>query len=159
SGLDRVVPVDRITDFDLSNNAAGVHDGDRAGRRLDLADCLERRSPRYMGVAATRAVITWRVAGATKHETPPCAAGCPFLRDAIFAHFIPVQYFFAHFVLLSPLCHSTEGEANVGRVDRYLERWAFGLSSPMLTESVVGVVVWSSATLTGIVNVLSSSWV
>src|SRR5215813_207285 len=89
SGLDRVVPVDRITDFDLSDNAARVHDGDDAGRRLDRADCLEKRSPRY--IAATRAVITWRIAGATKHETPPCAAGCLFLRDAIFAHFIPVQ--------------------------------------------------------------------
>jgi len=28
SGLDRVVPVDRITDLDLGNNAAGAHDGD-----------------------------------------------------------------------------------------------------------------------------------
>src|SRR5215813_5242089 len=61
----------------IACGAIGEGDADRAiGRRLDRVDCLERRSPRYMGVAATSAIITWRIAGATKHETPPCAAGC-----------------------------------------------------------------------------------
>src|SRR5262249_50680478 len=90
AGLDGVVQADGITDVDLSNNAAGVHDGDQAGRRLDLADYLGRRSPHQLGAAANSTIITWRVAGAAKHRTPPCAAGCLFLRDAIFAHFIPV---------------------------------------------------------------------
>src|SRR5262249_48282055 len=80
SGLDRVVPVDRITDFDLSNNALRVHDGDQASRGLDRADYVERRSPRYMGVAATSAIITWRIAGATEHATPPCGVGCLVMR-------------------------------------------------------------------------------
>src|SRR5262249_53104610 len=44
SDLDRVVPVDRITESNLSDSAARVHDGDQAGRRLDRADYLERRS-------------------------------------------------------------------------------------------------------------------
>jgi hypothetical protein len=68
----------------LSDSAARVHDGDQAGRRLDRADCLERRSPRYMGVAATSAIITWRIAGATKHETPPCAVGCLAMSRLLF---------------------------------------------------------------------------
>src|SRR5262249_6900102 len=58
SGLDRVVPVDRITDLDLGNNAAGAHDGDWAGRPLDLADCLGRRTPHRLGAAAQSAIIT-----------------------------------------------------------------------------------------------------
>src|SRR5262249_45894576 len=91
SGLDRVVQADGITDVDLSNNAARVPDGDQAGRRLDLADGLGRRSPHQLGAAANRASITWRIIGVTEHATPPCAVGCLFLRDAIFAHFIPVE--------------------------------------------------------------------
>src|SRR5262249_1721730 len=35
---------------------------------------------------------------------------------------------------------------------------AFGLSSSMVTDSVVGVVVWPSETVTGTVTVVSSSW-
>src|SRR5262249_61137154 len=38
--------------------AAGVQDGDRAGRRLDLADCLGRRNPHRLGAAAQSAIIT-----------------------------------------------------------------------------------------------------
>ena len=34
----------------------------------------------------------------------------------------------------------------------------FGLSSSMVTDSVVGVVVWPSETATGTVNVVLSSW-
>src|SRR5262249_36860349 len=96
SGLDRVVPVDRITNVDSSDNPARAHDGDQAGRRLDRADCLERRSPRYMGVAATSAIITWRIPDATEHATPPCAVGprdeslLPFLHDLFGGEFIPV---------------------------------------------------------------------
>jgi hypothetical protein len=68
----------------LSDSAARVHDGDQAGRRLDRADCLERRSPRYMGVAASSAINTWRIPDATKHETPPCAVGCLAMSRLLF---------------------------------------------------------------------------
>ena len=35
---------------------------------------------------------------------------------------------------------------------------AFGLSSSMVTDSVVAVVVWPSETITGTANVVLSSW-
>src|SRR5215471_20553770 len=80
SSLDRVVPVDRITDFDLGNNAAGANDRDSTGHRLDLADCLGRRGPYQLGAAANSATLTWRIAGATEHATPPCVVGCLVMR-------------------------------------------------------------------------------
>src|SRR5262249_38717658 len=80
SGLDRIVPVDRITDFDLGNNAAGVRDHDLAGRRLDLADGLGRRGPHPPGAAANCATLTWRIAGATEHATPPGVVRCLVMR-------------------------------------------------------------------------------
>src|SRR5262249_39187111 len=94
SGLDRVVPVDRITDFDLGSNTAGVHDSDWADHSLDLADCLGRRGPHQLGAAANSAVITWRIADATEHATPPRAVGAsrrvalPFLHDRFGGEFI-----------------------------------------------------------------------
>jgi hypothetical protein len=30
-----------------------------------------------MGVAATSAIITWRIPDATEHATPPCVVGVP----------------------------------------------------------------------------------
>jgi hypothetical protein len=70
SGLDRVVLADRVTDFDVSDNTAVARDGDLADRRLDLADRLERRSRHRLSETPNN-TITWRIAGATKHVTPP----------------------------------------------------------------------------------------
>src|SRR5262249_19828187 len=76
AGLDRVAPVDRITDFHTGNNAAGAHHGDGADHCLDPADCRGGRDPHHLGVAAHSAILTWRITGATEHAPPPCAMGC-----------------------------------------------------------------------------------
>src|SRR5262249_1180781 len=93
SGLDRVVPVDRITDFDLGSNTAGGHDSDWADHGLDLADCLGRRGPHQLGAAANSAIITWRIADATEHATSLCCGvpsrlALPFLHDLFGGEFI-----------------------------------------------------------------------
>src|SRR5262249_2585226 len=108
-GLDGSGLVAGTTDFDLSNSAAGARDGDRADRRLYLADGLGKRSCNHLSAAAKAAGITRRIACGTEHAGPSLCLGClaafcvPFLAfvghellrlfrgDPARAHFIPVE--------------------------------------------------------------------